>query len=244
MPSESPLTAAAVQPQTPQQLTLINLPELYDLLYDHVDSTGWWPARSDWQIIWGAVLVQNTNWKNVDYALADLAAATAFLPERIRQLTTAQLQQTIRSAGFFVRKAQTIQNLCAYFAQYQDDLGQLRRLPPAQLRRELLALKGVGEETADTIMLYGLSQATFIVDVYARRLFQRLQAPLPRTYQAAQQLILPQLDPLTLRGLQAFHACIVLFGQQVKTEQAWQASFLSSYQLTPNSPKQSVSQPD
>lgn len=209
----------------------IDLPQLYQLLYDHLDTNGWWPAVTDWQIIWGAVLIQNTNWKNVDYALADLQQATHFEPAQIRQLSTPELEQTIRRAGFYVRKAQTIQNLCQLFARYNDDLAAMRLLPKADLRQQLLALKGVGHETADTTMLYVFSKETFIVDVYARRLFTHLQLTLPKTYDAAQALIWPQTASLTLRGLQQFHAGIVTFGQQVKTEADWQQSFLANYQL-------------
>lgn len=211
--------------------TSITLPQLYRQLNDHLDTNGWWPAINDWQIIWGAVLIQNTNWKNVDYALASLATATDFEPAQIRQLAAPDLEQIIRSAGFYVRKAQTILNLCQFFAQYDDDLARLRLLPRADLRRQLLALTGVGHETADTIMLYVLSKETFIVDVYARRLFGRLGCALPRQYDAAQQLILPAVQHLTLRGLQQLHAGIVLFGQDVKSDDAWQASFLANYRL-------------
>ncbi|KRM79009.1 deoxyribonuclease (pyrimidine dimer) [Lapidilactobacillus dextrinicus DSM 20335] len=211
-----------------KQITLV---ELYNILYDHLDSTGWWPARTDWQIVWGAVLIQNTNWKNVDYALAALQQTTDFLPANIRQLSNSELEQIIHSAGFYVRKAQTIKNLCHYFDTYHDDLAQLRTLPASRIRQELLALSGIGRETADTIMLYVLSKDTFIVDAYARRLFQRLEVKLPKTYDGAQKLIMPELAPLTLRGFQELHACIVLTGQAIKTEQDWQNSFLAPYQL-------------
>lgn len=210
---------------------IITLPQLYQLLHDHLDTNGWWPAVTDWQIIWGAVLIQNTNWKNVDYALADLRQATDFEPAQIRRLTTPELEQTIRSAGFYVRKAQTIQNLCQFFARYNDDLAAIRLVPKAELRQQLLALRGVGHETADTMMLYVFSKEAFIVDVYARRLFKHLQLTLPKTYDAAQTLIWPEVADLTLRGLQQFHAGIVTFGQQVKTESDWQQSFLANYQL-------------
>ena len=211
--------------------TNINLTQLYDLLYDHLDSNGWWPARTDWQIIWGAVLIQNTNWKSVDYALAAIKEQTEFLPSKIRLLSNEQLQEVIHSAGFYVRKAQTIQNLCAYFATYQDNLGLLRMKPVEQLRLELLALPGIGRETADAILLYVLSKETFIVDVYCRRLFQHLGVILPKGYDEAQRLIMPQLTTLTLRSFQELHACIVLTGQLYKTESAWQESFLAPYQL-------------
>lgn len=209
----------------------IALAELYELLYDNLDSNGWWPARTDWQIVWGAVLIQNTNWKNVDYALADLKQATDFLPANIRKLSNEELAQIIHSAGFYVRKAQTINNLCDYFANYHDDLAQLRLQPAPELRKALLALPGIGHETADAILLYVLSKETFIVDVYARRLFDHLGVSLPKTYDAAQKLIMPELSSLTLRSFQELHACIVLTGQAFKTEQDWQASFLAPYQL-------------
>ena len=151
--------------------------------------------------------------------------------EETEKLVDSELEQIIHSAGFYVRKAQTIKNLCHYFDTYHDNLAQLRTLPASRIRQELLALSGIGRETADTIMLYVLSKDTFIVDAYARRLFQRLEVKLPKTYDGAQKLIMPELAPLTLRGFQELHACIVLTGQAIKTEQDWQNSFLAPYQL-------------
>ena len=93
----------------------ITLNQLYNIMYDHLDPTGWWSGRSDWQVIWSTILIQNTNWKNVDKALDSLYHATSFLPTNILRMRDEDLQQTITSARSYTRKAQTIKNMALYF---------------------------------------------------------------------------------------------------------------------------------
>ena len=171
----------------------INLNELYDLMYDHLDPNGWWPGRSDWQVIWSTILIQNTNWKNVDKALATLYQATNFWPENI--------------------------------------LDRCRQLSKEQLRPELLSIKGIGPETADVILMYGIQKGEFVVDTYARRLFDCLACPLPSSYQKAKELVEANLDHFTLRNYQNFHAMIVMFNQKYKLPKEFKTTFLNNYQL-------------
>lgn len=215
------------------QETKITLEELYEKLGAQISPAGWWPAASDWEIIWGAVLIQNTNWRNVDLALAELKQNIGFglKPSDVRQLSGDELAQVIRSAGFYTRKAQTIVHLSNYFAQYNDDLEAVRQLPRKVIRQELLAINGVGEETADTIMLYAVQKSGFIVDKYSRRLFQSLGVVLPPKYGQAKIYVEQSIKSLTLRGWQNLHALIVLFNQQYKLPQDFNDSFLAGYQL-------------
>lgn len=209
----------------------IDLNELYDILYDHFNPNGWWPGRSDWQVIWSTVLIQNTNWKNVDKALTTLYQKTKFWPENILNISNAQLEQAISTAGFFTRKAATLKRLAAYFQRYNFDLEKCRQLSKKELRSELLNIKGIGPETADVILMYGIQKGEFVVDTYARRLFDCLACPLPSSYQKAKELIEVSLDHFTLRNYQNFHAMIVMFNQKYKLPKDFKTTFLNDYQL-------------
>ena len=209
----------------------INLNELYDLMYEHLDPNGWWPGRSDWHVIWSTILIQNTNWKNVDKALATLYQATNFWPENILNLSDNKLEKAIASAGFFTRKAATLKRLATCFQKYEFDLDRCRQLSKEQLRPELLSIKGIGPETADVILMYGIQKGEFVVDTYARRLFDCLACPLPSSYQKAKELVEANVDHFTLRNYQNFHAMIVMFNQKYKLPKEFKTTFLNNYQL-------------
>ena len=206
----------------------INLNELYDLMYEHLDPNGWWPGRSDWQVIWSTILIQNTNWKNVDKALTTLYQATNFWPENILKLSDDKLEKAIASAGFFTRKAATLKRLATYFQKYEFDLDRCRQLSKEQLRSEILGIKGIGPETADVILMYGIQKGEFVVDTYARRLFDCLACPFS---QKAKELVEANVDHFTLRNYQNFHAMIVMFNQKYKLPQEFKTTFLNNYQL-------------
>lgn len=199
----------------------MDLPALYDALYDTYGDQGWWPGRSDWEILFGSVLIQNTNWRNVDRAIANLTAATGMMPDRLRALAPEKLQELIRPAGFFTRKAATIGHLLDWLGQYDDDLPRIRRVDPATVRQELVTLGGIGNETADDILLYVLGFPTVIIDTYTRRFFKRLGIALPAQYAAAQADIARQWPAWTLRTAQNFHALIIRAEKEKYTPEAW-----------------------
>jgi endonuclease-3 related protein len=176
-------------------------------------------------------LIQNTNWKNVDKALATLYQATNFWPENILNLSDNKLEKAIASAGFFTRKAATLKRLATYFQKYEFDLDRCRQLSKEQLRPELLSIKGIGPETADVILMYGIQKGEFVVDTYARRLFDCLACPLPSSYQKAKELVEANVDHFTLRNYQNFHAMIVMFNQKYKLPKEFKTTFLNNYQL-------------
>lgn len=208
----------------------ITLNQLYDIMYDNMDSTGWWPGRSDWEVIWSTVLIQNTNWKNVAKALKDLYKVSGFLPQKILALTDEELTNAIKKAGFYTRKVKTIQNLAKYFQKYSFDLELMQEMPKEKLRKELLAIKGIGSETADVILMYGLRKGEFVVDNYSYRLFECLGWKMPK-YEKAKKIIEGDLQDFTLRNYQNFHAMIDTFNQEYKLPQDFGKSFLANYQL-------------
>ena len=150
-----------------------SLNQLYDIMYDHMDPTGWWPGRSDWKVIWSTILIQNTNWKNVAKALRSLYQATDFLPQNILNMTNEKLSKVIASAGFYTRKTQTIKDVATYFEEnFACNLELAQEQNKQKLRKEILSIHGIGPETVDVILVYGLCKGEFVVDTYSRRLFR------------------------------------------------------------------------
>jgi endonuclease-3 related protein len=140
---------------------------LYKRLYQHYGPQSWWPARSAWEMMVGAILTQNTSWNNVDTAIRNLRQAGVSLTsvEAIASMPRGRLEKLIRSSGYFRQKAERLQK----FARV------LRRDPTLfQSRERLLAQPGIGPETADSILLYAAKKPVFVVDAYTRRIGQRL----------------------------------------------------------------------
>lgn len=216
-----------------EQKTQITLNELYDLMYDQMDNpTGWWPGRNDWEVIWSTILIQNTNWKNVAKALQSLYAATHFLPQNILSMSNDELSQTIKAAGFYTRKTQTIKNITHFFDDnFHCDLELAQEQNKRVLRKKILALPGIGPETADVILMYGLRKREFVVDQYARRLFTCLGWQNIPPYEKAKMIIENNLHDFTLRNYSNFHALIDMFNQDYKLPAQFKNSFLNGYQL-------------
>lgn len=214
----------------------MTIEELYQRMLKEMGPQHWLtigepPAETPWEILWGGILVQNTNWRNVDYALANLKRATQFEPAKLLALTPEELTPLVKPAGFYTRKVPTLQGLAAWCGQYDFDLARIKQLPTPRLRRELKALKGIGDETADYFAMYVFDQPTLIVDTYLRRLFEWLGVQLPSGYLKAQAVIAANWS-YDFERAREFHALIVEFGKQVKTPTAFQASFLAMQRLT------------
>jgi len=134
----------------------------------------WWPARTRIEVIVGAYLTQNTSWTNVELALRRLRSAGLLNLRAMREVSLAKLESQIRSAGYFKQKAQRLKTFVAFLDdQYGGSLTRMFAQPTAKLRQELLALNGVGPETADSILLYAGQHPIFVVDAYTRRLLAR-----------------------------------------------------------------------
>jgi endonuclease III related protein len=134
----------------------------------------WWPAQSRFEMIVGAYLTQNTAWTNVEKALRNLRRARVLTIRGIRQTPQPKLEQVIRSAGYFRQKAQRLKTFIKFLDErYGGSLTRMFARPTSELRDELLALNGVGPETADSILLYAGNHAIFVVDAYTRRILER-----------------------------------------------------------------------
>lgn len=141
----------------------------------------WWPARSRFEVIVGAFLTQNTAWGNVERAIAKLQKAGRLSVNGIRQAPLQELEQLVRSSGYFRQKAQRLKNFIEFLdARYSGSLERMFAQPTEKLRAELLTLNGVGPETADSILLYAGNHPVFVVDAYTRRILERHGIITPR----------------------------------------------------------------
>lgn len=188
----------------------MSIPPIFDRLLDHYGSQHWWPADTPFEVMVGAVLTQATAWTNVELAIARLKEADALSPDAIRAMGTDALAALIYSSGFHNSKALRLKALTQYLGDtYCDDIDAMRTEDTAKLRRELLAVKGIGEETADAILLYALGKPSFVIDAYTRRLFKRLGVmPESEAYSAYQRVFIDNLPEDTALFAE-YHALVV-----------------------------------
>ena len=147
---------------------------VYQRIFSSFGPQRWWPADSPFEVIVGAILTQNTNWSNVEKAIKNLKKAKVLEAKKLYRLSHSKLAGLIRPLGYFNIKAGRLKEFLRFFLQnYQGDLKKMKEKKGGVLREELLAVKGIGPETADSILLYALNRPIFVVDAYTRRIFSR-----------------------------------------------------------------------
>lgn len=147
---------------------------MHERLAEAYGSQHWWPAETPFEVILGAYLTQNTAWKAVERSLGNLRAAGALTVEGLRALPLKELQKAIEPSGFYTRKAPALKAFVAMLdEEFEGRLDRLDATPTAEARERLLALPGVGPETADAILLYALGHARPVADEYLRRIVER-----------------------------------------------------------------------
>jgi endonuclease-3 related protein len=191
--------------------------EVYETLADFFPDLGWWPGTTDIEKIVGMILVQNTSFKNVERALANLSGHMSV--QAILQMPEDELKVRIRPSGYFNMKAKKLY----IFMEWLESKGGIQALKKnrdvADMRRQLLAIYGIGEETADSILLYILDQKMFISDAYARRIFNRYFNWDIKSYQAMADTVGQRYaEKLTLAQLQQFHGMIDETGKEYCTK--------------------------
>lgn len=145
----------------------------FDLLFDRFGPQSWWPAKSRFEVIVGAILTQNTNWTNVEKAIKRLKEASCLTPAAMHQTEAGTLAEHIRPAGYFNIKAKRLKHFTDHlFENHGGSLGKMLARKDG-LRDELLSINGIGPETADSIMLYAGDHPEFVVDAYTKRIFSR-----------------------------------------------------------------------
>jgi len=150
------------------------LMEIYNLLFASFGPQNWWPAETELEMMVGAILTQNTSWNNVEKAILNLKEKSLFSIQKLSQIPVSILAEYIRPAGYYNLKAKRLKNLINFIVdRYNGDISNLFSRDTEAIREELLTVKGIGLETADSIVLYGAGRPIFVVDTYTHRILTR-----------------------------------------------------------------------
>ncbi len=192
------------------------LQEVFQRLLAAYGPQRWWPGETPFEVIVGAILTQSTAWTNVEKAIANLKSADALDPRAIQRIPPTELARLIRPSGYYNAKARKlkafVERLCA---EHDGDLDKLFEIDTDSLRRELLSIHGIGDETADSIVLYAANRPVFVIDAYTRRIVDRLGlSPQRDTYAAYQALFADNLTP-DEKLFNEYHALLVRHGKDV-----------------------------
>ncbi len=150
------------------------LNDIYNSLFKSFGKQYWWPGETDFEVVIGAILTQNTNWTNVEKAIRNLKTAKVFTPKKLYEIKIEKLAELIKPSGYFNVKAKRLKHFIEWlFLNYNGSLSKLFKLDYATLRDQLLTVNGIGRETADSIILYAAEKPTFVVDAYTKRVLVR-----------------------------------------------------------------------
>jgi endonuclease-3 related protein len=190
------------------------LMNIYRRLYQTYGSRNWWPGETSFEVMVGAILTQNTSWKNVEKAIQRLKMNGVLNPEGIYHLKKSQLAPLIRSSGYYRIKADRLKSFVDFlYEEYGGDLKGMKRERLAELREKLLGVKGIGPETADSILLYGLKKPIFVVDAYTKRVLSRHRMISEKaSYEEVQKLFMEHLPP-DEKLFNEYHALFVHLGK-------------------------------
>jgi len=209
----------------------MNQRDFYKSLLSEFGPQGWWPVteprgkkptykkraslteRQKFEVCAGAILTQNTSWKNVEKAIENLLRANAMSVGVINSIPKKRLALLVKPSGYFNQKAGRLKKFCAYIEKnYRGDLGKMLSKPSAELRPELLSLHGIGPETADSILLYAAGWPVFVVDAYTKRIAERFYGKEFRSYEELRQFF-ESRTPRSAQKFNEFHALLVELGK-------------------------------
>ncbi len=193
------------------------LRQIYDLLFERYGPQNWWPADTPFEMILGAILVQSTAWANAAKALRSLRQAGALNVATLAQLSETELGILVRSSGFYTVKARRLKAFIDHAMEMHDgDLDAMLAQDPETLRSELLTIHGIGQETADCILLYAAGRPLFVIDEYTRRIVGRLGiGPDPRAPYPTLQRFFEDSLPADTRMFAEYHALFVALAKDV-----------------------------
>jgi endonuclease III related protein len=187
---------------------------IYDLLLAHYGPQHWWPADVPFEVIVGAILTQSAAWTNVEKGIANLKKARALNPRTLRNMPQEELAGLIHSCGYYNAKAVKLKAFAEYFGRrYGDSLEAMFAGNLKSLREELLGVHGVGEETADSILLYAGNKPIFVIDAYTRRIVDRLGFRVKRHKYADYQELFMENLPQDAGLFNEYHALLVALGK-------------------------------
>ena len=191
------------------------LMDMFDLMSDRFGPQDWWPGDGPFEVMAGAVLTQNTNWTNVEKAIANLKKDGLLSVRGIYEVSKDKLADSIRPAGYYNIKSERLKNLVSLLAgQYEGDIFRLFDEDIEDQRRALLSVKGIGPETADSIILYAAKKPVFVIDAYTYRILHRHNMVDEQvTYEELQDLFMDNLSS-DHELFNEFHALIVKVGKE------------------------------
>ncbi|MBN2017663.1 MAG: endonuclease III domain-containing protein [Candidatus Cloacimonetes bacterium] len=183
------------------------LNQIYDLLLDRYGPQYWWPGKTRDEIIIGAILTQNTNWKNVEKAINSLKSENLLALYSIEHSSLDLISKCIRSSGYYNQKAKRLKSIAHYFNQYGYQVFIEKSI--TNFRSELLSINGIGHETADSILLYAFDKPIFVIDAYTKRIFHRLGfLPKSPSYDDVQRFFMNNIQK-DVKLFNEYHALIV-----------------------------------
>lgn len=190
------------------------LEDIYRRLERHYGPTHWWPGDSPFEIAVGAVLTQNTAWVNVERAIENLKRAKLLSCKKILEADGEVLHDALHPSGFFRIKAKRLRSFCAYLqTNYRASMRRMAREPLEKLRPELLAVNGIGPETADDILLYACKKPVFVVDAYTRRILSRHGLCKPAEQYEDLRALFEDNLPTDGQVFREYHGLIVFLGK-------------------------------
>ena len=189
---------------------------IYRRVYKAYGPQRWWPGGTSFEVMVGAILTQNTSWRNVEKAIQKLKGKGILNPRGIHRLKKKELAPLIRSSGYYRIKADRLKAFVSFlYEEYDGDLKRMKRERLDELREKLLAIRGIGPETADSILLYGLKKSIFVVDAYTKRVLSRHGMISEKaSYEEVQKMFMDYLPP-DEKLFNEYHALFVHLGKMV-----------------------------
>lgn len=188
----------------------ITLNSIYKKLYERFGPQYWWPAKTRFEIMVGAILTQNTSWSNVEKAINNLKKHKLLRPKELHRLPQKKLSNLIVPAGYYNIKSKRLKEFLNFlFKNYKGNLKKMASMDTLALRRQLLSVNGIGPETADSILLYALDKPVFVIDAYTRRILGRHGLIKDDAeYEQIQNLFMKNLKP-QVKSFNEYHALLV-----------------------------------
>jgi len=197
----------------PSRIIKNRINSIYKLLYNRFGPQHWWPGDTPFEVMVGAILTQNTAWKNVERAIDNMKEAGILDPYEIYKISGEELARIIKPSGFFNIKARRLKDFIAVFIErYRASIKNMKKDP--DIRKHLLEIPGIGKETADSILLYALEIPIFVVDAYTKRIFRRhFVIDENADYDTVQKIFMASL-PEDTQLFNEYHALIVRLAKE------------------------------
>lgn len=192
---------------------MTELESLYEALLAHFGHQNWWPGDSPWEIAVGAILTQQVSWSNVEKAISNLKTANLLELGKMVRADPEQIKALIRPVGFYNQKTARLLDFATTVSEKYGSIEKMLARPLKIVREELLATKGIGTETADSILLYAGNHTTFVIDAYTKRLARCLNIPESEDYESLKAVFEANLPP-NRQLFNEYHALVVRLGKE------------------------------